>query len=103
MRVLHWAFPFTLGKGGQSVFIERMGLEFSSLGHTVGILTSELTPSESTKVNLYFENLVEIFQLPSKITPFGVNSHTFSQFKDIFDQFAPDVIHIHNLESPMLV
>ena len=103
MRVLHWAFPFTLGKGGQSVFIERMSLEFSRLGHVVAILTSEITPSETTKVNLHFENLVEVFQLPSKESPFGINSHTFSQFKYVFDQFAPDVIHIHNLESPMLI
>ena len=103
LRILHWAFPFTLGKGGQSVFIERIALELSNLGHTIGIITSQTLPDEAATMKKHFENLINLFQLPSIEVAPGVNSHFHSNLKEILDIFAPDVIHIHNLESRLLV
>lgn len=103
LRILHWAFPFTVAKGGQSVFIERISLEFSSWGHSIGIITSEMEASEVPMLKLHFENLVEFFELPTAEVAFGGHSRTYGHLKNIIDGFAPEIIHIHNLESPMLV
>ncbi len=103
LRILHWAFPFTVGKGGQSVFIERISLEFSSWGHSVGIITSAMDTSEVPILKLHFENLVEFFELPTAEVAFEGHSRTYGHLKNIIDGFAPEIIHIHNLESPMLV
>jgi glycosyltransferase involved in cell wall biosynthesis len=103
LRILHWAFPFTLAKGGQSVFIERISVEFSNLGHEVGIITSEMESSEVIELDLHFKNLVKVFQLPTTDVALRGDFRTYGQLKNAIDGFAPDVIHLHNLESPMLV
>ena len=103
MRILHWAFPFTLSKGGQSVFIERIALEFSRLGHTTGIITAQILPDEVNALETHFKNLVSLFQLPSDHVAPGVHTRTYGELKHIVENFAPDIIHIHNLESSILV
>jgi len=103
LRILHWAFPFTLGKGGQSVFIERISVEFSNLGHEVGIITSEIESSKVPAQELNSKNLVKVFQLPTTDVAFRGEFRTYGQLKNAIDGFAPDIIHLHNLESPMLV
>jgi glycosyltransferase involved in cell wall biosynthesis len=105
LKILHWAFPFTLGKGGQSVFIERIALEFSRLGHTTGILTSQASPDEAASIEKHFEHLVNLSQLPSIEIASGANQKipSYSKLKHHIDVFAPDVIHLHNLESPLVL
>jgi len=69
----------------------------------VGIITSEMKSSEVPMLKLHFENLVEFFELPTTEVAFGGHSRTYGQLKNVIDGFAPEIIHVHSLESPMLV
>lgn len=103
LRILHWAFPFLPGKGGQSIFIERIALQFSKLGHTTAIVSSEVEPHDLDSLKSRSQNSVEYFQLPSMNLPHHATQYPHSALKNIFNRFDPNVVHIHNLNSSMLV
>jgi glycosyltransferase involved in cell wall biosynthesis len=102
MRILHWAFPFHLGRGGQSIWIERIAIESAHRGHKVAIMAGKT--AEFSKMRSLFGDLVKTLQVDIESTE-GVKPDTkkAAQVADAIENFEPDIIHIHNLESRELV
>ena len=104
MRVLHWVYPFSPGRGGQSIFIERIALGFADRGHEVALALEPQSDSDMASLEKIFG---------SKVKRFHINLDDLKQKKAVgvglfrvaavIDEFKPDVIHIHNLKSRGLV
>ena len=102
MKILHWAFPHQPGRGGQAIFIERLSIEFAQKGHSVGIMVG--AEADQFEMKRILGDNIEIF--PLKIAVGDLRRENTAQFfrvANIIDGFNPDVIHIHNLESPEIV
>jgi glycosyltransferase involved in cell wall biosynthesis len=100
MKVMHWAFPFHPSRGGQSIFIEQMAIEFASRGHEVSLLTRKFPESELIEVKSRLENRVDIIQVDLDMD--NLDSKSGTSFREVakrIENFSPDVIHVHNLDS----
>jgi hypothetical protein len=64
MNILHWAFPFHPGRGGQSIWIERMAISAAQRGHKVGIMIGPAT--DQAEISRHFKEHVTI--IPTDIT-----------------------------------
>lgn len=98
MRILHWAVPYYRGFGGQSIFIERLALEFIKRGHEVAILTDNHATKNIPKDNS--ENQLNVYSL--NLSPTNLDNRTplkFAGIVEVIQKFNPDIIHIHNLVS----
>ena len=98
MRILHWAVPYYRGFGGQSIFIERLALEFIKRGHEVAILTNNHATKNIPKDNS--ENQLNVYSL--NLNPTNLDDRTplkFAGIVEVIQKFNPDIIHIHNLVS----
>lgn len=101
MRVLHWAIPFFPERGGRSLWIEGMILAFAQRGHQVSVITEASTHLTSSRSRL--GDNVKIIQLEAGLTVGrSVNAGYFSKVAAAIESIQPDVIHVHNLESPDL-
>jgi len=104
MRILHWVYPFSPGRGGQSIFIERIALGFADRGHEVALALEPQSDKEMASLEKIFG---------SKVKRFHINLDDLKQKKAVgvglfrvaavIDEFKPDIIHIHNLKSRGLV
>ena len=102
MRILHWAVPYSAGIGGQSIFIERLSLEFIQRGHAVAILTNDTTVNLRPEV--HYEDLLRVISVDLNITNLsGPENAKFAQTVKNIKEFNPDVIHIHNLSSKEII
>ena len=102
MRILHWAVPYYRGFGGQSIFIERLALEFIKRGHEVAILTNNQATKNIPKDNS--ENQLNVYSL--NLNPTNLDDRTplkFAGIVEVIQKFNPDVIHIHNLVSREII
>jgi hypothetical protein len=98
VRILHWAVPYYRGFGGQSIFIERLALEFIKRGHEVAILTDNHATKNIPKDNS--ENQLNVYSL--NLSPTNLDNRTplkFAGIVEVIQKFNPDIIHIHNLVS----
>jgi glycosyltransferase involved in cell wall biosynthesis len=102
VKILHWAVPYTLGVGGQSIFIERLSRDFAKRGHQIAILTNAATQDESVKG--FFQDSVRIIPLDINMTNSSSQVKAkFAQVVERIQEFNPDIIHIHNLVSREIV
>lgn len=102
MRILHWAFPFHPGRGGQSIWIERMVRAYAHKRHAVALMVDASVDLRQLK-KLFCEK-VTIIQTSIKPIPNSrSNVAHVTEVALAIDKFRPDVIHVHNLESQALV
>lgn len=102
MRILHWAFPFHPGRGGQSIWIERMVRAYAHTQHGVALIVDASVDLRELK-KLFCEK-VTIIQ--TSIVSIPKSKSNVAHIKEItleIDKFRPDIIHVHNLESQALV
>ena len=103
MRVLHWVYPFSPGRGGQSIFIERIALGFADLGHDVALAMEPQTDENMQTLQEIFGAKVKRFHLDLSDLTHKNGIHVgLSRIASVIDEFRPDVIHIHNLKSGAL-
>ena len=102
MNILHWAFPFHPGRGGQSIWIERMAIAAAQRGHKVGIMIGPAT--DQSEISRHFKEHVTIIPTDLTVTDLAQQNAAHSiQIAKEMKKFKPDVIHVHNLESKELV
>jgi glycosyltransferase involved in cell wall biosynthesis len=102
VRILHWAAPYYRGFGGQSIFIERLALEFIKRGHEVAILTNN-HPTKNIPKD-HSENQLNVYSL--NLNPTNLDSDAslkFANVVEVIQKFNPDIIHIHNLVSREII
>lgn len=104
MRVLHWVYPFSLGRGGQSIFIERIALGFADLGHDVALAMEPQSEADMQSLQNTFGSKVKRFHLnlDDLIQKKAIGVGLF-RIAAVIEEFKPDIIHIHNLKSRGLV
>lgn len=102
MNILHWAFPFHPGRGGQSIWIERMAIAAAQRGHKVGIMIGPAT--DQSEISRHFKEHVTIIPTDITVTDLAQQNAAHSiQIVEEMKKFKPDVVHVHNLESKELV
>lgn len=104
MRVLHWVYPYTPGRGGQSIFIERTAVGFADLGHEIALIMKPQSDVDMKYIEDVFGSKAKRFHVDLEDLENGKVSGTgFMRVAKVLDGFKPDVIHLHNLESRELV
>jgi len=104
VRVLHWVYPYTPGRGGQSIFIERIALGFADLGHEIALVMKPQSDMDMRYIEDLFGSKAKRFHIDLEDLENGKVSGTgFMRIAKVLDDFKPDVIHLHNLESRELV
>ena len=102
MRILHWAFPYFPGRGGQAISIERMALDSLQRGHQVAIMVSPETDQVAIKQIL--GDQIEIISMQISVGDLRrENASLLMRVTSTIDEFKPDLIHVHNLQSQELV
>lgn len=102
MRILHWAFPYQPGRGGQAIFIERLAIESAERGHTVGIMVgSDVDLTEARRI---LGDKIEFLAIRIAVGDIRLqNAALLSRVSNIIEDFGPELIHVHNLESQEIV
>ena len=102
MKILHWAFPYHPGRGGQAIFIERLAIESAQRGHSVGIMVGP--EADQSKMKRILGPNIDILAMKIAVGDLRrENAALLLRVANKIDGFRPDLIHVHNLESQELV